>query len=186
MATRRNAMTVDIFGTTVTITFSDGRDLSLEASTLTPEIQRIAMMQALANKLVDAAAIKCNTNTGLPASIDDKYKAVAEVHARLTGDNPTWNKERGTGEKAPKGKELLVRALMQMKGCSKDVIEQFLTTKTKAEVEALKKNERVAKIMVELQAAGGTGGVDTDALLCELGDDIVPETVEPKAETEAV
>lgn len=174
MATaKRNAMSVDIFGTTVTVTFSNGKDLAIDCATLSPEIQRMAMLHGIKQKLVDAGAIARNTDTGLSASIDDKYAAVAEVHARLTGESPTWNKERGNGgEKPAKAKDLLVRALMQMKGASKDIIEQFLSTKTKEQVNALKKNPRVLAVMAELQADNGANGVDTDALLGELGEDV--------------
>lgn len=176
MATaKRNAMSVDIFGTTVTVTFSNGKDLAIDCATLTPEIQRMAMLHGIKQKLVDAGAIARNTDTGLSASIDDKHAAVAEVHARLTGENPTWNKERGNGgEKPAKQKDLLVLALMRMKGASRDIIEQFLATKTKADIAALKKNPRVLAAMAELQAENGTNGVDTDALLGELGDDVEP------------
>lgn len=167
--TKRNAMSVDIFGTTVTVTFSNGKDLAIDTSTLTPEIQRMAMLHGIKQKLVDAGAIARNTETGRSASVDDKYDAVAEVHARLTGDNPTWNKERGAGDKPAKAKDLLVRALMQMTGKDKDYVDQFLSAKTKAEREALKKNPRVLAIIAELQAAGGTNGIDTDSLLGELG-----------------
>lgn len=179
MATaKRNAMSVDIFGTTVTVTFSNGKDLAIDCATLLPEIQRMAMLHGIKQKLVDAGAIARNTDTGLSASIDDKYAAVAEVHARLTGENPTWNKERGNGgEKPAKAKDLLVRALMQMKGASKDIIEQFLSTKTKEQVNALKKNPRVLAVMAELQADNGANGVDTDALLGELGEDIEVDSV---------
>lgn len=174
MVTKRNAMSVDIFGTTVTVTFSNGKDLAIDTATLTPEIQRMAMLHGIKQKLVDAGAIARNTENGLSASIDDKYAAVAEVHARLTCSEPTWNKERGTAEKkAPK--DLLKRALMQMTGKDADYVEQFLTAKTKQEREALKKNPRVIAIMNELQAAGGTNGIDTDSILGELGVEIEPQ-----------
>ena len=188
MATaKRNAMSVDIFGTTVTVTFSNGKDLAIDCATLSPEIQRMAMLHGIKQKLVDAGAIARNTDTGLSASIDDKYAAVAEVHARLTGDNPTWNKERGNGgEKPAKVKDLLVRALMQMKGASKDIIEQFLSTKTKEQVNALKKNPRVLAVMAELQADNGANGVDTDALLGELGEDVTETESEPAPTPEVV
>ena len=172
---KRNAMSVDIFGTTVTVTFSNGKDLAIDCSTLTPEIQRMAMLHGIKQKLVDAGAIARNTDTELSASIDDKHAAVAEVHARLTGPNATWNKERGNGgEKVTKSKDLLPVALMQMTGKDRAYVDQFLSAKTKAEREALKKNPRVLAIIAELQAASGTNGVDTDSLLGELGVEIEP------------
>lgn len=175
MNTKRNAMSVDIFGTTVTVTFSNGKDLAIDTSTLTPEIQRMAMLHGIKQKLVDAGAIARNTDTGLSASIDDKHAAVAEVHARLIGPNATWNKERGNGgEKPTKGKDLLPLAIMEMTGKDRAYVDQFLSSKTKAEREALKKNPRVLEAMSKLQATTVSNGVDTDALLGELGVEIEP------------
>jgi len=171
MNTKRNAMSVDLFGTTVTVTFANGKDLAIDTATLSPEIQRMAMMHGIKQKLVDAGAIARNTETGASASIDDKYAAVHEVYARLTSPDGTWNKERGNGgEKATAGtNNLLIRALMQMTGKDKAYVDQFLSAKTKQERAALKNNPRVVAIIAELRAAKATDGVDTDALLGELG-----------------
>jgi len=170
MNTKRNAMSVDIFGTMVTVTFANGKDLAIDTATLSPEIQRMAMMHGIKQKLVDAGAIARNTETGASASIEDKYAAVREVYERLTSPNGTWNKERGGGESKSTGgtNNLLIRALMQMTGRDKDYVDQFLSAKTKEQRAALKRNPRVVAIIAELQAAKA-GDVDTDALLGELG-----------------
>jgi len=178
MNTKRNAMSVDLFGTTVTVTFANGKDLAIDTATLSPEIQRMAMMHGIKQKLVDAGAIARNTETGASASIDDKYSAVHEVYERLTSPDGTWNKERGNGgEKSTSGAgNLLVRAIMQMTGKNKDYVDQFLSAKTKKEREALKNNTRVAAIIAELKAAK-VGDVDTDELLGELGIEPVEQIV---------
>jgi len=168
--TKRNAMSVDIFGTTVTVTFANGKDLAIDTATLSPEIQRMAMTHGIKQKLVDAGAIARNTETGASASIDDKYAAVHEVYERLTSPNGTWNKQRGDGgeSKSTGGKgNLLVRALMQMTGKDKTYIEDFLSAKSKKERDSLKTDPRVITVIAELQAAKA-GDVDTDALLGEL------------------
>lgn len=170
---KKAAMSVDIFNTTLTITFSDGRDIAIDASTLAPHIREQAMLHGLKQKLVDAAAIARNTETGLSASIDDKFSAVQEVAVRISrATNPTWNKER-EGEKKETGNTLLVRALMQMTGKDRSYVDDFLTSKTKEQRAALKSNPRVVAIIAELQRAQST--VDTDELLGELG----VETAEP-------
>jgi len=182
--TKRNAMSVDIFGTTVTVTFANGKDLAIDTATLSPEIQRMAMMHGIKQKLVDAGAIARNTETGASASIEDKYAAVREVYERLTSPNGTWNKQRGDGgEKSTGGKgNLLVRALMQMTGKDKTYIEDFLSAKSKKERDSLKTDPRVITVIAELQAAK-VGDVDTDALLGELGADPVGQVTD--AETGA-
>lgn len=176
--TKRAAMSVDIFGTTLTITFSNGNDLAIDVSTLTPEIQRAAMLHGIKQKLVDAAAIARNTDNGLSASIDNKYKAVADVHARLTGPNATWNKERAPVGTATNAKNILVRALMHMTGKDKAYVDDFLSAKTKEQREALKRNPKVLAAIAELQAANASDGTDTDELLDELGVDVSESTSE--------
>jgi hypothetical protein len=171
MISKKQAMSVDIFGTTLTITFSNGKDLAVDVSKLTPEIQRMAMLHGIKQKLVDAAAIARNTDNGASVGVEQKYKAVAEVHARLTADKPSWNKERVAAGTPANANNLLVRALMQMTGRDKAYVDDFLTSKTKDERAALKRNPRVLAIIAELSAVTVSGGVDTDELLEELGAD---------------
>lgn len=178
MITKRQAMSVDIFGTTLTITFANGKDLAIDASTLTPEIQKQAMLHGLKQKLVDAAAMSRNPDNLNSNQVDDKYNAVAEVHARLTGANPTWNKERAKDGTPASANSLLVRALMQMTGKDKTYVDDFLSSKTKEQRKALERNPRVLAIIAELKAATVTNGIDTDELLGELSGNIEPESEE--------
>lgn len=141
-----------------------GRHLfTLAVDMLTPEILRYAVLHGLKQKLVDAAAISRNPDTGRSASVDDKIAAVNEIFARLmTGE---WNKRReggsGTGG-------LLFRALCIMyPDKPADAVREFLAKKSDAEKAALRRNPKVAAIMDTLR---DEGDVDSDALLGELGD----------------
>lgn len=183
MNTKRQAMSVDIFNTTLTITFSNGKDLSIDASALPAEIQKQAMLHGLKQKLVDAAAMSRNPDSLNSNQVDDKYAAVAEVHARLTGPNPTWNKERAKEGTPASANSLLVRALMQMTGRDKTYVDDFLTAKTKEQRAALSRNPRVLAIIAELKAATVSNGIDTDELLGELSGDVPPD--EPETVDEA-
>lgn len=181
-STRKADITADIFQSTLTLTFSNGESLSLNTETLGAEIAKQAMLHGLKQKLVDAAAISRNTDTGRSATIDDKYDAVKEVFDRLTSDNPTWNKVREAGAVAGNG--LFVRALMQMTGKTKAQIDVFLEKKTKEEKAALRKNPKVAVIMAELSSANDD--IDTDDLLSELGiEDEADETGDTDTPTDA-
>ena len=164
------AIGADIVGTRLNITFADGRALELEATELTPEMQHAAMMHGLKQKLVDAGAIARNTMTGKSASLSDKFDAIEEVFNRITGAAPTWNKQRGEGT-GGNGGGSLKRALMQMTGKTSAQIDAYLEAKTKEEKTALKKNAKVAEIILELQTAGADEGIDTDALLDELNEE---------------
>ena len=92
-----------------------------------------------------------------------------EVYDRITaiGDAATWNKVREAGTGGGAGSGILLRALMQLTGKTKEAIEQFLDGKTKEEKAALRSNPKVAAIIAELQRAK-VAEIDTDSLLDEL------------------
>lgn len=141
-----------------------GRHLfTLAVDMLTPEILRYAVLHGLKQKLVDAAAISRNPDTGRSASVDDKIAAVNEIFARLVAGE--WNKRReggsGTGG-------LLFRALCIMyPDKPADAVREFLGKKSDAEKAALRRNPKVSAIMDTLR---DEGDVDSDALLGELDD----------------
>jgi hypothetical protein len=168
-AVRVPAITADIFGNTLTLTFADGRVLTLEASTLTDEIKQAAMMHGLKQKLVDGAAIARNPETGRSATLEDKFQAVKEIFDRITDPAaPSWNKGRASGE-GDGGNSLLLRALCKMSGKSPAVMAAALEAKTKAEKAALRTNPKVAAVIAELQAERlAQQGIDGAALLDEL------------------
>lgn len=162
----------DITGTVLTLTFQDGRKLTIDGDKLAPEIKVAAMMHGLKQKTVDAAAIARDQTTGRSASLQDKFDAVEEIVTRLTGENPTWNKVREGGTGAAPGTGLFVRALMELSGKGRAATVEFLEGKSKEEVAALRKNEKVAAVIVRLQAEAAKAdkagaGVDSDAVLGE-------------------
>jgi hypothetical protein len=163
------AITADIFGSVLTLTFSDGRALTLDASTLSDDIKQAAMMHGLKQKLVDGAAIARNPETGRSATLEDKFNAVQEIYDRITDSAaPAWNKGRTSGE-GDGGNTLLLRALCKMSGKSPAVMAALLENKTKEEKKALRANPKVAAIIAELQSERlAQQGIDGDALLDEL------------------
>jgi len=168
-AKKRNAViTAAIDGQTLTLTFANGETLTLRADTLTSDVQQYAMMHGLKQKLVDAAAISRNPETGRPASPDDKFHAVKAVYDRLLAGQ--WNAAREGGGNAG---GLLLQALCRMYAGRKtvDELKAFLADKTDAEKTALRKNPRVASVIEEIRAEQGkAANVDTDELLGELED----------------
>lgn len=146
------------------LTFSNGKELRLLASDLSPTIVAQAIVHGLKQKLVDAAAISRNPETGRAASVEDKFAAVNEVYERLLAGE--WNKRR-EGESASGG--LLLRALVEYTGKDAETLKPWLDAKTDAERAALRKNPKVAAIIATLRPVKDTG-VDSDALLGELDD----------------
>lgn len=165
--TRTPAISADTNVATMTLqmVFSNGETISLSVDELTAEMQHTAMMHGLKQKLVDAAAISRNPDTGRSATIDDKYNAVREVYDRLLSGQ--WNKNRESG--AVKG-GLLFRALcMFYPDKTPEAIRTFLEAKTAEQKTALRKVPKIAAIIATLKDNDtDTDGVDTDALLDEL------------------
>jgi hypothetical protein len=164
------AITADIFSSTLMLTFSDGRTLTLDAANLTDEIKQAAIMHGLKQKLVDGAAIARNPETGRSATLDDKFNAVKEIYDRITDSAaPAWNKGRSGGGEGDGGNTLLLRALCKMSGKSPAVMAALLEGKSKEEKKALRANPKVAAIIAELQSERlAQQGIDGDALLDEL------------------
>lgn len=152
----------------VSITFADGGIATLMIDDLAPEILAHAVLHGLKQKLVDAAAISRNPDTGRSASVADKRAAVETVMARLR--EGTWNAGRGEGGMGAGG--LLFRALVRLYDGKKTAedIREFLAGKDKKEQAALRKNPRVAAIIEELRDSDAADGVDTDGMLSELED----------------
>lgn len=151
------------------LTFSHGQVLEISDADLSPTIIAQAVMHGLKQKLVDAAAISRNTETGRAASVVDKFEAVKEVYDRLHAGE--WNKRREGGAGASGG--LLFRALCRMYDGKKtaDDIKAFLEAKTDAEKAALRKNSKVAAIIEEIRAESAKGDAATgDDLLADLED----------------
>ena len=156
----------DILTASLKLTFSDGRTLSINPATMSDNMQHAAMMHGFKQKLVDAAAISRNPDTGRSATIDDKYNAVREVYDRLLSGQ--WNKIRTDGASTKGG--LLFRALCIMYADkTPDAIKAFLDKKTPAEKTALRNTAKIAAIIATLKEEP-TDGIDADGLLDELND----------------
>lgn len=161
------AIAAEIVGDTLHLTFANGQTMSMDSSQLASHVYQYAAMHGLKQKLVDAAAISRNPETGRAASIEDKYEAVRAVFDRLLAGQ--WNAPREGGGGAG---GLLFRALCRMYAGKKDedAIREFLESKTDAEKTALRKNPKVAAIIEEIRAeTGKAANIDTDELLGELG-----------------
>lgn len=177
---KKSTIMADVFvpKMTLTLTFINGKEIVIDANTLSQEIRDQALLHGLKQKLVDAAAISRNLDTGLSASADDKYNAVRKIADRLTAPDGKWNEGRASGDPAPTAgvNNLLLRALMKMTGRDLAYVKDFLGAKTKEQRAALRKNPRVVAIMAEMSAATVVNGVNTDDLLGELGMEMPEET----------
>lgn len=144
--------------------FAHGKVLFVHPDKLTAELQRMAKLHGLKQKLVDAAAISRNPDTGRSATIEDKYAAVKAVYDRLLSG--AWNEPREGGGAG----SLLYKALCRMQPSkTPEAIREWLDKKSDAEKAALRKNPKVAAIILEIQAENAKDeGIDSEALLGEL------------------
>ena len=127
------AIAAEVSDTTLTLTFSNGEVLTVDATSLSPDIQTAACLHGLKQKLVDAAAIARNTDTGASATLEDKFNAVREVFERITAPDGTWNKQARAGGTSTGGSGLLLRALMELTGQSKLKVNPDALAKAEAE-----------------------------------------------------
>jgi len=152
VTTKRTAdITSDIFQSTLTLNFSNGQELAIDVHTLSDDIKLAATLHGLKQKLCDAAAIPRDTTTGRSATIDDKYRAILAVHARLTSADGTWNQNREGEQKHSGG--MFLRAMMTITGKSHEEMKTSLDAMSKEQLAALKKNPKVMDKIRELEAA---------------------------------
>ena len=159
---------------TLVLAFRHGETLRIHPESLAPEIQRMAMLHGLKQKLVDAAAISRDTATGRAATIVTKFDAVREIFDRITGENPSWNKPRVGGTGGQGG--LLARAIARYKNVEVSAAKAYLERLTDAQKQALRVDPRIATIINELRMESAKpAGIDTDALLGGLDGDFGPD-----------
>jgi len=153
------------------IRFANGREIAFGTSMLSQEIIGLATLHGLKQKLVDAAAISRDPETGRPATVEDKYLAVKAVADRLLAGQ--WNANRGEGGGAGSG-GLLYRALVRMyPGKTSEEVRSYLDGLGKEKQAALRGNPRVAAIIAEIKAEDEakkpeTKAIDSDDLLAGL------------------
>lgn len=148
--TRKPDISTDLFGSVLTINFSNGEELSIDANKLSEDIKLAAMLHGLKQKLCDGAAIPRDTSTGRSATIDDKFAAVKAIHDRLISVGGTWNANREGEQKQQGG--MFLRAMMAITGKSHEEMKKSLETMSKEQIAALKKNPKVIDKMAELEA----------------------------------
>lgn len=143
--------------------FSNGKQLQLQLGDLTDAILEQAVLHGLKQKLVDAAAIGRDPETGRSATPEDKFEAVKAVFDRLLAGQWNATREGGGGSKGG----LLLEALCRLYPAkTRQELRAYLDSKTTKEQAALRKNPKVAAMIAEIKAASGDD--DSDELLAEL------------------
>lgn len=149
------------------LTCVTGESLVLGVGDITPTVGAQALFHGLKQKLIDAAAISRDPDTGKSATPDDKWNAVKTVYERLLRGE--WNAARGEGGGAGNG--LLFRALTRLYPTkTANQLREFLDGKSAKEQSALRANPKIAAIIEEIKAEmeKAAPDTDTDSMLAEL------------------
>ena len=154
------------------LSFADQTTATLSTRDLSPDILSQALLHGLKQKLVDAAAIARNVDTGASATTADKKEAVMEIHSRLL--EGAWNKGRAAGDGVSGKGSVLLLALQRLQP-KRDAAElaEWLKARTDAERAALAKNAKILPHVQAIQAeraeraaaAAKKSGIDSDELL---------------------
>ena len=169
METKRTpVIQATIADSTLVLAFQNGEHITLDPATMSQDIREQAMLHGFKQKLVDAAAISRDPETGRSATVQDKFNAVAEVFNRLTAGQ--WNATREGGGQVKGG--VLVEALCRLYPAKpREGLVEFVAAKTDKEKAALRKNPKVAAIIAQIKAEKDSDSDDdSDELLAELGD----------------
>ena len=145
---------------TLHLSFDNGERIDLSVDELTPAMRTMAMLHGLKQKLVDAAAISRDPETGRSATTADKYRAVKAVYDRLLAGS--WNAMRGEGTGTGTGGLLFAALVRLYPAKTPDALREYLAGLTLAQQAALRKNPRVAPVIEEIKAERAALGDEGD------------------------
>lgn len=125
-----------------------------------------AMIHGFIQRISDAAAISRDPETGESATAQDKFDAMQRLVTHYESGTSEWSRRPVAGEGKSGG--LLFKALCVMSAETKsaDEIREWMGTKTKAQLTALRNSPKVAAIIAELRPV--SDDVDADTLIEEL------------------
>lgn len=152
-----------------TSTIDDAGNISLRLDFVNGQTRTFSVPTSLLTKFAaHGAEQKLGDAIAGETDIDDAVLSMDDLITRL--NNGEWNTTRAAG--AFSGASVLLQALVEASGKSKEDIAAFLGTKTQAEKLALRRSAKLKPIIERIEAAKASTSkstVDTDSLLGELG-----------------
>lgn len=176
MARKNAIIACDIDGDTLTFTVNDAGEFTLNASSLSDDIRREALIHGLRQKISDGAAIPRDQLPDDPAEAAKmKFAAMAEIVDRLR--NGDWSARRGDGSAPVAGiiyrafeEWVLARAAEKGATLSPEQVRASYDARDRAAQLALRNVPAIADIIARMKAEkGGASSVDADAILADLG-----------------
>lgn len=152
-----------------TSTISDAGEISIRLDFLNGQTRNFVVPSSLlARFAAHGAEQKLGDAIAGETDIDDAVLSIDDLIARLSAGD--WNTVRASG--AFSGASVLLQALVEASGKTKEDITAFLATKTQAEKLALRRSAKLKPIIERIEAEKSSkskSSVDTDSLLGELG-----------------
>lgn len=137
-------------------------EIRVAVDTLAQEIRQTAIVHGLKQKIVDAAALSRDPETGRSASPEQKFQAMKEVADRITDPvAPSWNARAGEGSGGEGG--LLVRALMRMSGKDRETVVREVQNWDKKQQAAVRALPDVAAVIAKIKEEDGAKVAPKDA-----------------------
>lgn len=137
--------------TCMRLDFANGRQLVVAEDQVPNSVRAYAAWHGLKQKLVDAAALSRDPETGRSATPDDKYTAVKAVYDRLMRGE--WNATSGGGGTGGGGGGLLYRALVRLyPGRDAAAIREYLAGLDAKQQAALRGNPKIAAVIADIRA----------------------------------
>lgn len=151
----------------LTFAAADGTAMFVDPMKLPEALHPVLILHGLKQKLIDAAAISRDPETGRSATVADKWAAVEAVWQRLLAGE--WNAQRGDGTGTG---GLLFKALCRMYPTkTSEQVREWLDKQDDKKKAALRLNPKVAAIIETIRAEQAKAGdIDSDELLDELGE----------------
>lgn len=156
---------VDTLKSIVTFNVLGVGSLSIDFVNVSQENKHQAMIHGFIQRISDAAAISRDTETGQPATAQEKFDAMKKLVGHYESGTSEWSRVAAAGEGKSGG--LLLQALIALSPSkTREELVTWMKGKTKAQLSALRAEPRIAAEIARIRPVSLE--VDTDALLSEL------------------
>jgi hypothetical protein len=147
---------------------ANGEAVTLHIERLSDAVKSYATFHGLKQRGSDVMAISRNTDTGLPATEDEKFnelRGIVEFYESGTAD---WSRRAGGGggRRSDSAASILIMALVRL-GRDEAKVKAKVEGLTKGEIAALSQHPTV-KPQVDAILAERSAGVDAEELLSDL------------------
>jgi hypothetical protein len=145
----------------LTWTFADGKTVAFDTKAVAKNVRAEATVHGFRQKIADAAAMSRDTETGLPATVEQKRAAMESVIQNLNAG--LWNAPAGGGNEGG----LLLAALIRIKPeMSEENLKKWLAGKSDKEKAALRIAPSIKPEIDKIRAERGKAtGLDGDDIL---------------------